>query len=161
MCVTAMARPARPSEATAEPTLKPNQPTHNMPAPAIVKPRLTEEKAHCLNRGTGPAHRRTPVHQRRRDDGKRQLEHGIHRFGNVGCDVADRHLLRVLEAVEPGKPEPVSAADERRQRPPPGVKASEYPTKYQSRLTLAQITTTQAITLSTLLAAPCLRKKVR
>ena len=39
-CVTAIARPARPSAATAEPALKPNQPTHSMPAPAMVSPRL-------------------------------------------------------------------------------------------------------------------------
>ena len=35
-----MASPARPSAATAEPALKPNQPTHSMPAPAMVSPRL-------------------------------------------------------------------------------------------------------------------------
>jgi hypothetical protein len=45
MCVTAMARPARPSAATAEPALKPNQPTHNSPAPAMVRPRLNGSKA--------------------------------------------------------------------------------------------------------------------
>src|SRR3954470_17017306 len=44
MGVTAIARPARPSDATAEPALKPNQPTHNSPAPAIVSPRLNGSK---------------------------------------------------------------------------------------------------------------------
>src|SRR4051812_26642122 len=43
--VTSIARPARPSAATAEPALKPNQPTHNRPAPAIVRPRLKGSKA--------------------------------------------------------------------------------------------------------------------
>jgi hypothetical protein len=40
MCVTSIARPARPSAATAEPALKPNQPTHSRPAPIIVMARL-------------------------------------------------------------------------------------------------------------------------
>src|SRR5277367_821519 len=33
ICVTVMAMPARPFAATAEPALKPNQPTHNNDAP--------------------------------------------------------------------------------------------------------------------------------
>ena len=33
ICVTAIAMPARPLEPTAEPALKPNQPTHNSDAP--------------------------------------------------------------------------------------------------------------------------------
>src|SRR6478752_7416730 len=33
ICVTAMAMPARPLAPTAEPALKPNQPTHNSEAP--------------------------------------------------------------------------------------------------------------------------------
>src|ERR1700750_171071 len=33
ICVTAMAMPARPFEATAEPALNPNQPTHSSEAP--------------------------------------------------------------------------------------------------------------------------------
>src|SRR5580658_7768057 len=40
MCVTAKAMPARPSEATAEPALKPNQPTHSSDAPTTVRVRL-------------------------------------------------------------------------------------------------------------------------
>src|SRR5579863_2242239 len=40
MCVTAKAMPARPSEATAEPALKPNQPTHSSEAPITVSVRL-------------------------------------------------------------------------------------------------------------------------
>src|ERR1700733_10959798 len=39
-CVAAKAMPARPSEATAEPALKPNQPTHSSDAPITVKVRL-------------------------------------------------------------------------------------------------------------------------
>ena len=38
--VTAMAMPARPSAATAEPALKPNQPTHSSEAPITVSTRL-------------------------------------------------------------------------------------------------------------------------
>src|SRR6201994_3268478 len=33
ICVTAIAMPARPFDATADPALKPNQPTHNSDAP--------------------------------------------------------------------------------------------------------------------------------
>src|SRR5580658_2900857 len=40
MCVAANAMPARPSEATAEPALKPNQPTHSSDAPMTVSVRL-------------------------------------------------------------------------------------------------------------------------
>ena len=40
MWVTNIAMPAEPSAATAEPALKPNQPTHNNPAPIIVITRL-------------------------------------------------------------------------------------------------------------------------
>jgi hypothetical protein len=40
ICVTSMAMPAAPLAATALPALKPNQPTHNMPAPATVIVRL-------------------------------------------------------------------------------------------------------------------------
>src|ERR1700676_578220 len=40
MWVTAKAMPARPSEATAEPALKPNQPTHSSDAPTTVRARL-------------------------------------------------------------------------------------------------------------------------
>src|SRR5580693_3783183 len=40
MCVTANAMPARPSDATAEPALKPNQPTHSREAPITVSVRL-------------------------------------------------------------------------------------------------------------------------
>src|SRR5688572_9708167 len=40
ICVTAIAIPAVPFAATAEPALKPNQPTHSMPAPIMVKFRL-------------------------------------------------------------------------------------------------------------------------
>ena len=40
MCVTAKAMPARPSEATADPALKPNQPTHSSEAPITVSVRL-------------------------------------------------------------------------------------------------------------------------
>src|SRR5687768_2263068 len=38
--VTAIAIPAVPFAATADPALKPNQPTHNIAAPTRVKPRL-------------------------------------------------------------------------------------------------------------------------
>ena len=40
ICVTAMAMPAAPLEATAEPALKPNQPTHSSEAPIMVSTRL-------------------------------------------------------------------------------------------------------------------------
>ena len=40
ICVTAIAMPARPSAAVAEPALKPNQPTHSSEAPIIVRVRL-------------------------------------------------------------------------------------------------------------------------
>src|SRR6202161_28688 len=40
MCVAAKAMPARPSAATAEPALKPNQPTHSSEAPITVSVRL-------------------------------------------------------------------------------------------------------------------------
>ena len=40
ICVAIMAMPARPSAATAEPALKPNQPTHNNEAPISVSTRL-------------------------------------------------------------------------------------------------------------------------
>ena len=39
-CVTAIAMPASPLAATALPALKPNQPTHSIDAPMIVKLRL-------------------------------------------------------------------------------------------------------------------------
>ena len=39
-CVTNMAMPARPSAATAEPALKPNQPTHSKDAPITVSTTL-------------------------------------------------------------------------------------------------------------------------
>ena len=38
--VTSIAMPARPSAATAEPALKPNQPTHSSEAPISVNARL-------------------------------------------------------------------------------------------------------------------------
>src|ERR1700726_1542915 len=40
ICVTAIAMPARPFAATAEPALKPNQPTHSSEAPTSVKVKL-------------------------------------------------------------------------------------------------------------------------
>src|SRR5271167_5148027 len=40
ICVAAIAMPARPSAAVAEPALKPNQPTHNSEAPISVNVRL-------------------------------------------------------------------------------------------------------------------------
>ncbi len=40
ICVTAIAKPARPSAATADPALKPNQPTHSIAAPISVSVRL-------------------------------------------------------------------------------------------------------------------------
>src|SRR3954464_1033547 len=40
ICVTAMAMPARPLAPTAEPALKPNQPTHNRDAPMTASDRL-------------------------------------------------------------------------------------------------------------------------
>src|SRR5579871_342886 len=40
ICVTTMAKPARPSAAPAEPALKPNQPTHRSEAPIMVSDRL-------------------------------------------------------------------------------------------------------------------------
>src|SRR6266481_3514474 len=40
ICVAVIAMPARPSEATAEPALKPNQPTHRSEAPITVRVRL-------------------------------------------------------------------------------------------------------------------------
>src|ERR1700677_4062671 len=40
ICVVAKAMPARPSAATAEPALKPNQPTHSSEAPITVRVRL-------------------------------------------------------------------------------------------------------------------------
>src|SRR5208337_4657322 len=40
ICVAAMAIPARPSAATAEPALNPNQPTHRREAPIKVSTRL-------------------------------------------------------------------------------------------------------------------------
>ncbi len=40
ICVTAIAMPARPPEATAEPALKPNQPTHSSEAPIRLRIRL-------------------------------------------------------------------------------------------------------------------------
>src|SRR5262245_54919240 len=39
-CVTNIAMPARPSAASSEPALKPNQPTHSMPAPTSVRTKL-------------------------------------------------------------------------------------------------------------------------
>ena len=40
MCVVSMAMPAEPFAASALPALKPNQPTHSIPAPATVSGRL-------------------------------------------------------------------------------------------------------------------------
>src|SRR5258706_15602252 len=40
ICVAAIAIPARPSAATADPALKPNQPTHRSEAPISVRVRL-------------------------------------------------------------------------------------------------------------------------
>src|SRR6202045_688131 len=40
ICVTAIAMPARPSAATAEPALNPNQPTHRSEAPVRVNTKL-------------------------------------------------------------------------------------------------------------------------
>src|SRR5579875_3489791 len=40
ICVTAMAMPARPFAATADPALNPNQPTHRREAPITAYPRL-------------------------------------------------------------------------------------------------------------------------
>src|SRR6516162_5558142 len=40
ICVTAIAMPARPFEATADPALKPNQPTHSSEAPITEYARL-------------------------------------------------------------------------------------------------------------------------
>src|SRR3954470_327649 len=40
ICVTAMAMPARPLAPTAEPALKPNQPTHSSEAPITAYARL-------------------------------------------------------------------------------------------------------------------------
>src|SRR5438874_7788591 len=40
ICVTAMAMPARPSAATSEPALKPNQPTQSSDAPMTDRTRL-------------------------------------------------------------------------------------------------------------------------
>src|SRR4249919_778272 len=40
ICVTVIARPARPSAATAEPALNPNHPTHSRDAPTTVQVRL-------------------------------------------------------------------------------------------------------------------------
>src|SRR6202790_4951890 len=40
ICVAAIAIPARPSAAVAEPALKPNQPTHSREAPMSVNVRL-------------------------------------------------------------------------------------------------------------------------
>ena len=56
----------------------------------------------------GKAH---PLHQRTHyqgtgDDGKRQLEHGKHRFGQVRCNVAGRHLPRGTQQFQPLKPGP-------------------------------------------------------
>src|SRR5262249_36748946 len=49
MWVTANAMPARPSEATAEPALKPNQPTHRSEAPMTVRVRLCGAMASLPN----------------------------------------------------------------------------------------------------------------
>jgi hypothetical protein len=46
--VAAIAMPARPSAATAEPALKPNQPTQSSEAPIRLRPRL------CGAKGTLP-----------------------------------------------------------------------------------------------------------
>ncbi|CAB3775357.1 hypothetical protein LMG29542_08739 [Paraburkholderia humisilvae] len=40
ICVVSIAKPARPSAATAEPALKPNQPTHSIEAPISDSTRL-------------------------------------------------------------------------------------------------------------------------
>ena len=59
-------------------------------------------KAHALDKR---AH-----HQRRRDDGKGELKHRIHRLGNIRRNMADRDFLGVLDVIKPGKPEPFRAA---------------------------------------------------
>ena len=61
-------------------------------------------KAHALHKGAD--------HQCCRDDGKSELKHGVHRFGNVRRDVADGDFPAVLDIVEPGKPEPVCTPNE-------------------------------------------------
>ncbi len=53
-CVEANARPARPSAASAEPALNPNQPTHNSAAPVMVNARL------CGKMGSVPYPLRSP-----------------------------------------------------------------------------------------------------
>src|SRR5262245_39076587 len=45
ICVATIAMPARPSAATAEPALKPNQPTQSRAAPMVERPRLCGVKA--------------------------------------------------------------------------------------------------------------------
>src|SRR6187397_377912 len=49
MCVVSMAMPADPFAASALPALNPNQPTHNMPAPATASGRLCGVIAVCGN----------------------------------------------------------------------------------------------------------------
>src|SRR5207302_3070897 len=49
ICVTAIAIPARPSAATAEPALKPNHPTHSSDAPITVNTRLCGAMGSLLN----------------------------------------------------------------------------------------------------------------
>src|SRR4029077_13037362 len=49
ICVTAMAMPARPSAATAEPALNPNQPTQRSEAPITVSTRLCGAMGSLLN----------------------------------------------------------------------------------------------------------------
>ena len=61
-------------------------------------------KAHALDKGTH--------HQRRRDDGKGELKHRIHRLGNIRRNMADRDFLGVLDVIKPGKPEPLRAANQ-------------------------------------------------
>src|SRR5262245_11007822 len=54
ICVTVIAMPARPSAATAEPALNPNQPTHSSEAPITVNVRL------CGGMGSFPYPTRLP-----------------------------------------------------------------------------------------------------
>src|SRR5438477_573992 len=49
ICVTAIAIPARPSAATAEPALKPNPPTHRSESPISVSTRVRGAMESLLN----------------------------------------------------------------------------------------------------------------
>ncbi len=55
ICVTSIAMPAAPSDATALPALNPNQPTHSMHAPVTVIGRL------CGGMGVSGNPRRLPI----------------------------------------------------------------------------------------------------